>query len=81
MSYPHPIENIMRSTMEQLKEMLDVNTIVGDPMVAVDGTMIIPISKVSTGFSTLKWNKMASTRRITRRWPLCGNGGACLVLT
>lgn len=50
MSYPHPIENIMRSTMEQLKEMLDVNTIVGDPMVAVDGTMIIPISKVSTGF-------------------------------
>lgn len=34
MSYPHPIENIMRSTMEQLKEMLDVNTIVGDPMVA-----------------------------------------------
>ena len=38
-------------------------------------------STLSTGFSTLKWNKMASTRRITRRWPLCGNGGACLVLT
>ena len=27
-------------------------------------------STLSTGFSTLKWNKMASTRRITRRWPL-----------
>ena len=50
MASPHPIENIMRTTMEQLKEMVDVNTIVGDPVMASDGTMIIPISKVSTGF-------------------------------
>lgn len=50
MACPHPIENIMRTTMEQLKEMVDINTIVGDPVMASDGTMIIPISTVSTGF-------------------------------
>lgn len=50
LSNPHPIENIMRATMEQIKEMVDVNTIVGDPMVSVDGTMILPVSKVSFGF-------------------------------
>jgi sporulation protein YtfJ len=50
LSYPHPIENIMRTTMEQLREMADVNTIVGDPLLAGDGTMILPVSKVSLGF-------------------------------
>ncbi|MGI6192606.1 MAG: GerW family sporulation protein [Christensenellales bacterium] len=50
MACPHPIENIMRTTMEQLKEMVDINTIVGDPVMASDGTMIIPISRVATGF-------------------------------
>ena len=29
----HPVENIMRTTMEQLKEMVDVNTVVGNPIV------------------------------------------------
>jgi len=50
MAGPHPIENIMRTTMEQLKEMVDVNTIVGDPVIASDGTLIVPISTVATGF-------------------------------
>ena len=46
----HPIENIMRTAMEQLKLMLDVNTIVGDPVRMDDGSLIIPVSKVSFGF-------------------------------
>ncbi|MFO7294478.1 MAG: GerW family sporulation protein [Clostridia bacterium] len=46
----HPIENIMRTTMENIKEMIDVNTIVGDPVETADGNVIIPISKVSFGF-------------------------------
>ena len=50
MTSPHPIENIMRTTMEQLRQMSDVNTIVGEPVIAADGTMILPISKISTGF-------------------------------
>ena len=46
----HPIENILKSTMTELKEMIDVNTIVGSPFVSPNGCTIIPISKVSFGF-------------------------------
>lgn len=46
----HPIENIMKTTMEQLKEMVDVNTIVGTPILTGSETMILPVSKVSMGF-------------------------------
>lgn len=46
----HPIENIMKTTMENIKDMIDVSTIVGDAVETGDGTVIIPISKVSLGF-------------------------------
>ena len=42
----HTIGNIMGITMDKLKEMVDVNTIIGDPIQLQDGTAIIPISKV-----------------------------------
>lgn len=48
----HPIESLMKTTMESIKEMVDVNTIVGDPVETPDGTVIIPISKVSFGFAS-----------------------------
>jgi len=48
----HPIESVMKTTMENLKEMIDVNTIVGDAVETSEGTVIIPISKVSFGFVT-----------------------------
>ncbi|WP_129596210.1 GerW family sporulation protein [Anaerophilus nitritogenes] len=48
----HPIEALMKTTMESLKDMVDVNTIVGDPVESPDGTVIIPISKVSFGFAS-----------------------------
>lgn len=46
----HPIEGLMKSTMDSLKEMVDVNTIVGDPVETKDGSVLIPISRVSIGF-------------------------------
>ncbi|HHU63206.1 MAG TPA: sporulation protein YtfJ [Clostridiales bacterium] len=46
----HPIGDIMQTTMENIKEMIDVNTIVGDAVETGDGTVIIPISKLSFGF-------------------------------
>ena len=46
----HPIENIMTSTMENIRDMVDVNTVVGDPVTAAEGSTIIPISRVSFGF-------------------------------
>lgn len=46
----HPIENILKTTMQELREMVDVNTIIGDPVMMGNDTVIIPVSKVCLGF-------------------------------
>lgn len=51
MAEQHPIEALMTTAMQSIKEMVDVNTIVGDAVQAPDGTVIIPISKVTFGFA------------------------------
>ncbi|MEG0770270.1 MAG: GerW family sporulation protein [Clostridia bacterium] len=50
MENQHPIQGLMATAMQSIKEMVDVNTIVGDPIETPDGT-IIPVSKVSFGFA------------------------------
>lgn len=47
----HPIGSLMDTTMEKIKEMIDVNTIIGEPITSPDGTLIISVSKVSYGFA------------------------------
>ena len=46
----HPIESLMGVSMEQIKDMVDVNTVIGDAVQTQDGSTIIPISRVSFGF-------------------------------
>ena len=46
----HPIESLMTTTMESLRDMIDVNTIIGEPVSTADGSTVIPISRVSFGF-------------------------------
>lgn len=48
----HPIQGLMGITMQKIKEMVDVNTIIGEPIFTPDGTTIIPVSKVSFGFAS-----------------------------
>lgn len=47
----HPIQGLMKTAMESIKGMVDVNTIVGDAVETTDGTVIIPISRVAFGFA------------------------------
>lgn len=47
----HPIEGLMKTAMESIKEMVDVNTVVGDPVETSEGSVIIPISRVTAGFA------------------------------
>lgn len=42
----------MATTMQKIREMVDVNTIIGEPIQSPDGTIIIPVSKVSFGFAS-----------------------------
>ncbi|MFS0722696.1 GerW family sporulation protein [Paenibacillus sp. 1P07SE] len=46
----HPIQGLMQTAMENIKEMVDVDTIVGSPVQTPDGSVIMPISKVGFGF-------------------------------
>ncbi|CDZ24117.1 hypothetical protein CCDG5_1000 [[Clostridium] cellulosi] len=48
----HPIQALMENTLQKIREMADVNTIIGEQIVAPDGTVIIPVSKVSMGFAS-----------------------------
>lgn len=48
----HPIEGMMNTTLEKIKQMVDINSIVGDPITSPDGTIIIPVSKISYGFAS-----------------------------
>ena len=44
------LEGLMSTSMEKIRELVDVNTIIGDPVTSPDGTVVIPVSKVSFGF-------------------------------
>lgn len=46
-----PVNRIMESTLEKMREMVDVSTIIGEPMVTGD-TTLIPVSKVTYGFTS-----------------------------
>ena len=48
----HPLQGVMETAMTNIKDMVDVNTIIGDPINCADGTVIIPVSKVGFGFAS-----------------------------
>ena len=44
------LPNMLENTIAKIREMVDVNSVIGDPITTPDGVTIIPISKVSVGF-------------------------------
>ena len=69
----HPIQNLMAETMEKIKSMVDVNTIIGSPIHTPDGTTIIPVSKVTFGFGA--GGSDFQSRHAKDTAPLCFGGG------
>ena len=45
------LPNMLENTISKMREMVDVNSVIGDPITTPDGTTIIPVSKVSVGFA------------------------------
>lgn len=81
----HPIEGLMKTTMASLKDMVDVNTIVGDAVHTADGTVIIPVSKISFGFASggSEFNKSRDRREVVseEKFPFGGGSGAGVSLS
>ena len=46
----NPISQLMQTTMDNVKNVLKVDTVVGDPIITPDGITLVPISKISLGF-------------------------------
>ncbi|RKD27692.1 GerW family sporulation protein [Caminicella sporogenes] len=76
----YPIQALMKTTLESLKEMIDVNTIVGEPVETPDGTTVIPISRVSFGFASgggeYKYNNDSDSKEDMNKFPFAGGTGA-----
>lgn len=82
----HPIEGLMTTAMNSIKDMIDVNTIIGDPIQSSNDIVIIPISKVSFGFAaggsefsgeTIdEYSKRNKEEQIQYRLPFGGGSGA-----
>ena len=87
----HPIEGLMLTAMNSIKDMVDVNTIIGEPIQASNNTVIIPISKVSFGFAaggsefkgeTIdEYNKKDKDEQIQYRLPFGGGAGVGASIT
>ena len=48
----HPINDLLATTMEKMREMVDTNAIVGQPITTPDGVTLIPVSRMSFGFGS-----------------------------
>lgn len=82
----HPIEGLMETAMNSIKEMIDVNTIIGDPIETAAGIVIIPISKVCFGFASGgsefkgetidEYKKKDKEEEVQYRLPFGGGSGA-----
>lgn len=52
MNNEHPINGLLDSSMQNLRSLVDANTVIGEAITTPDGTVIIPVSKVSFGFGS-----------------------------
>ena len=66
----HPLSDMMTNSMSKIRDMIDVNTVVGDPITTPGGVTIIPVTKVSIGYGG-----GGSLRRRLFAWQRPGRAG------
>lgn len=76
MNERHPITDLMGQTMAKIKEIIDVDTIVGEPIVTPDGTTVIPVSKITVGFASGGSDFVPKNARQDAPLAFGGGGGA-----
>ena len=76
MNEKHPIGEFMGTTMEKIREMIDVNTVIGQPINTADGVTVIPVSKVSFGFASGGSDFQTKNGAANKANPFGGGGGA-----
>lgn len=69
----HPIESLVYTALKNLEEIVDVNTIVGEPLKTTHGETIIPVSKVSFGFAA--GGTQFGNKVVDNNYPFGGGSG------
>lgn len=70
------IEDLINTSLDKVKVLMETNTIIGEPIVLQTGTSIIPISKASVGFVVGGGEYSdKSNRRVSNRFPMAGGSG------
>lgn len=70
------IEELIKTSLEKVKVLMETNTIIGEPLTISDKTTIIPISKASVGFVVGGGEYSdKSTRRVANHFPMAGGSG------
>ncbi|MCL1835044.1 MAG: GerW family sporulation protein [Oscillospiraceae bacterium] len=46
-----PVSEVVETTIQKIKEIVETNTIVGEPITTADGITLVPVSKLSFGFA------------------------------
>ena len=82
----HPIEGLMTTAMDSIRNMIDVNAIIGEPIETINNVIIIPVSKVGFGFAAggsefkgeaiNEYNKKEKEEQIQYKLPFGGGSGA-----
>lgn len=72
----HPIERVMDNAFVKMKGLISADTVVGRPVVTVDGTSIIPVSRVTMGFLTGGGEYSDLSRENYSEYPFAGGSGA-----
>ena len=72
----------METAMESLKSMVDVNTILGDPVETPDGNVIVPVSRVSFGFAAggTEFESQKESKQADGSFPFGGGSGGGISL-
>lgn len=79
----HPIHNLMKISMENLKQMVDVDTIIGNPVKTDNGQTIIPVSKVAFGFGSggSEFDSTVKSDSSNQQLPFGGGSGGGVSIT
>ena len=71
-----PVSELMETVMNRVREMVDVSTVIGEPIITADGITIIPVSKVSFGFASGGADFTGKTKPADNKVPFGGGSGA-----
>ncbi len=77
------ISEVIATSLESLRSMVDANTVIGSPISTDSGTTIIPISKISMGFASggVDYNSKETDPKVTRPQNFGGGGGTGLSIS